>query len=38
VIGDYLDIAITPPNSRMDRMDYGRRNFGGDRYYEIRRK
>lgn len=29
VIGDFLDIAITPPNSRMDRMDYGRRNFGG---------
>jgi hypothetical protein len=32
-IGDYMDITITPPNSRMDRMDYGRRNFGGgDRY------
>jgi hypothetical protein len=34
-IGDYMDITITPPNSRMDRMDYGRRNFGGgDRYFE----
>merc|ERR1711936_1135985 len=32
VIGDFLDIAITPPTGRMDRMDgYGRRGFGGDR-------
>jgi len=38
-IGDYMDIAISPPNQRMDRMDYGRRGgresfggrFGGDR-------
>merc|ERR1719411_2382617 len=31
VIGDYIDIAVTPPTGRMDRMDYGRRGFGGDR-------
>eukprot|EP00092_Neocalanus_flemingeri_P008597 GFUD01009263.1.p1 GENE.GFUD01009263.1~~GFUD01009263.1.p1 ORF type:complete len:139 (+),score=40.31 GFUD01009263.1:391-807(+) len=31
VIGDFLDISITPPTGRMDRMDYGRRGFGGDR-------
>jgi len=34
VIGDYIDVAITPPTGRMDRMDYGRRrpmDFGGDR-------
>merc|ERR1719150_121062 len=31
VIGDFLDIAITPPTGRMNRMDYGRRGFGGDR-------
>merc|ERR1712113_665963 len=28
VIGDYIDVAITPPTGRMDRMDYGRRGFG----------
>merc|ERR1712154_227572 len=31
VIGDFIDIAVTPPTGRMDRMDYGRRGFGGDR-------
>merc|ERR1719436_1300766 len=33
VIGDYIDVAITPPTGRMDRMDYGghRRNGFGDR-------
>jgi len=31
VIGDFIDVAITPPTGRMDRMDYGRRGFGGDR-------
>lgn len=31
VIGDYIDIAVTPPTGRMDRMDYGRRGFNGDR-------
>lgn len=32
-IGDYMDIAISPPNQRMDRMDFGRRGggFGGGR-------
>jgi histone deacetylase complex subunit SAP18 len=29
-IGDYLDVSISPPNMRGDRMDYGRR--GGDRF------
>jgi len=28
-IGDYLDVAITPPNQRADRMDYGGRRMGG---------
>jgi len=31
VIGDYIDVAITPPTGRMDRMDYGRRGFGDRR-------
>jgi len=31
-IGDYLDVSITPPNQRNDRMDYGRRGGGGDRF------
>jgi len=30
-IGDYLDVSISPPNMRGDRMDYGRRG-GGDRF------
>jgi len=32
IIGDYLDIAVTPPTGRMDRMDrmdFGPRRFGG---------
>lgn len=28
-IGDYLNVAISPPNRRTDRMDYGRRGGGG---------
>jgi len=28
VIGDYIDVAITTPTGRNDRMDYGRRGFG----------
>jgi len=31
VIGDYIDVAITPPTGRADRMDYGRRGFGDRR-------
>jgi len=32
-IGDYIDVAITPPNQRSDRMDYGGRRLGGfDRF------
>jgi len=29
-IGDYLDVSISPPSQRNDRMDFGRR--GGDRF------
>ncbi|XP_023335190.1 U1 small nuclear ribonucleoprotein 70 kDa isoform X2 [Eurytemora carolleeae] len=30
-IGDFLDVAISPPNRRTDRMDYGRRGGFGER-------
>eukprot|EP00088_Acartia_fossae_P040452 TRINITY_DN42135_c0_g1_i1.p1 TRINITY_DN42135_c0_g1~~TRINITY_DN42135_c0_g1_i1.p1 ORF type:complete len:225 (-),score=43.44 TRINITY_DN42135_c0_g1_i1:19-693(-) len=38
-IGDFMDVAISPPNQRQDRMDYGRRGGfgGGDRFRGGRR-